>query len=184
MGNYASRTQNNLKGPEEFNAPNVPGELTGSPYEAPNRNPTGPTGISDPTRGGRGGITSTDPIRNPTGPNPAQPVKPGFTPRNPIAGGSMGGFVGSPVIMSEQAKASEAAFNRGDPRVRNAAKLVVNEPTPAAAPTPAGPTPQQIAQQQAAAAAQQQAAQQAAAIAAQQAAFWANRNAWKAMNGE
>jgi len=174
MGNYASRTQNSLKGPEEFNAPNAPGELTGSPYETPNRNPTGPTGISDPTR---------NPSRDPRS-NPAQPAKPGFSPRNPVAGGSMGGFVGSPTIMSEQSKAAEVAFNRGDPRVRNAAKLVVNTPTAPAASTPAGPTPQQIAQQAAAAQQAQQAAQQAAAIAAQQAAFWANRNAWKAMNGE
>lgn len=98
---------------------------------------------------------------------------PGYTPYNPT---TLPQLPSVSNVMKPRHDASAFDINRGNPNERKAAKLVVEEPkapaAPAAPATPAGPTPQQIA------------AQQAAAVAAQQAQFWAQHAANQRMKEE
>jgi len=173
MGNYATHTRNQL------------GAGIGSPVTAAtpridtardprDLDPITSAPIKNPISSG-GQNTARTPIGSIFGSLTNKPATPGFNTNKPPTPGFNTTTPGSQLAPFDYRAA------RGNPNIRNAAKLVVNEPTPT------GPTPAQIAaqqQQQAQAAAEaQQAAQQAAAIAAQQAQFWANHNAWQAMQG-
>jgi len=171
MGNYATHQRNQL------------GMGIGSPAPITNTNRV-PGGSSEPPAPIR--TTSPGTGRSPTGPISSLLTNrtPGAT-KTPPPGPSLSpitGFKDYRTAPGSQPGTVDYQKARGNPNVRNAAKLTVNEPTPT------GPTPQQIAaqqQQQAQAAAEaQQAAQQAAAIAAQQAQFWVNHEAAKRMRGE
>lgn len=184
MGNYASHQRNQLG---SGITPST------SPYEAVATTDRTSTNRV-PNTGRTGRVPNTDKVPNTnrdpnTGRIPTGPISSILNNRTPAASGTTKTppTPGAPGFKDYRTAPSHPmdSFNyqkaRGDPNVRNAAKLVVNTPV---APTPTGPTQAEIAAQQQQAAAAEQAAQQAAAVAAQQAQFWANHEAAKRMRGE
>jgi len=159
MGNYSTQSQNNMQKPEIIGQnvgydPNV--SVKSQRLFSSMLNPAGKGTEFDTNQGDASGMNREQRLAANRENTAAAP-----TPKTP--------------------QDNAAAFNRGDPGVRNAASLIVETPKPT------GPTAEEQAAAKAKAdadaAAAQAAAQQAAAVAASQAQFWANYEASRRMRG-